>query len=179
LGNRKGKEDFVYERWLEDVSRWTPEQLTKQENIQNLSVLNDKSAWIFFNPKKDDPLEGFVTNDNGQTWMKQTFSSIQDTVIADVNFSDEKSGWLYTIFNHEVNGPEPHELYKTVDGGLSWNILDKKGLNTSSYKWIYFMNKTRGWSIGENVKKGTDYIDPTTTALFETQDGGQLGLETL
>ncbi|MCL6456530.1 MAG: hypothetical protein K6T85_00850 [Gorillibacterium sp.] len=167
---KEGKIIYTKDGW-ETFQDRTPERMPKRENIQDFLVINDKSAWVYFN--KGESLEGLVTSDSGQTWSQQSFSGVADLSVAASSFSDDKTGWLYTSFNHEVHGPQPHELFRTEDGGLSWNQLAKKGLNTSSYKWIYLMDQTKGWSIGENVKSGTDYIDPTTTALFATEDGGQ------
>ncbi|MEX2460501.1 MAG: hypothetical protein WD469_04260 [Paenibacillaceae bacterium] len=169
--NDQGKIRYTKDGWETSLDI-TPEQLPAYENIQSFFVLNEKSVWIFYISDKSNQFEEFITNDSGQTWKHQTISSINDPGIADVNFTDEKTGFLFTSFNHEIHGLEPHQLYKTEDGGLSWKVLSPQGLNTSSYKWIHFTNDMSGWSIGENIKKGTDRIDPTTTKLFETQDGG-------
>jgi photosystem II stability/assembly factor-like uncharacterized protein/dienelactone hydrolase len=97
-------------------------------------------------------------NLNPYEWTKQKtepYKGKQD----DVFFTDETHGWY---------GNGSGKVYRTIDGGASWNkVLDKPGFYV---RCLAFIDSLHGF-VG-NV--GTDYFPDVTdtTCMLETFDGG-------
>ncbi|HET7628592.1 MAG TPA: hypothetical protein VFK44_09420 [Bacillales bacterium] len=150
----------------------TPKELPDKPTSMKLFILNQKTASIFVLESNNSPIKMFMTNNGGNTWRLETLSNIDAYGIEDVFFQNEKEGWLYTSKFSETSGVLPLKLYYTNDGGHTWEAVESNNLDQSQSKWVYFMNEEKGWSIGQKGLKNSDGFDQTTTALYETNDGG-------
>lgn len=76
-----------------------------------------------------------------------------------VFFINAQTGWASSARN----------VYKTTDGGISWNTLEYDSVNNINSK-IYFLNENTGWilSYNENGAPACGYIGST----FLTTNGG-------
>jgi photosystem II stability/assembly factor-like uncharacterized protein len=74
------------------------------------------------------------TDDGGATWSMHTAQVTGDP--EDAFFIDDRTGYLRT------GGPETGQLFKTIDGGVTWS-----GMATSPGNRIAFADPQVGWSI--------------------------------
>ncbi len=128
---------------------WTPRPVGSGAP-RDLYAIDPMHAWIVGDTRYVER-----TTDGGQTWTL-TDAQLPDYPLA-VFFLDENIGWTAGVknqFNVEA------VVYKTVDGGETWNKLPDSGmpkfLNT-----IFFLDEQTGWIGGEDG------------LILHTNDGGQ------
>ncbi|RLQ94243.1 hypothetical protein [Falsibacillus albus] len=158
--------------WMHDQDV-TPSQLLDGNSDKEYVFVNEKVAKVFFHGKTRGEFQEFFTTDGGETWKRLELNHLKGNGIEDVQFIDSSKGWLYTTEINEAAGVLPYKLYRTSDGGENWKEMQLKGFSNSTAKWIYPYNEKVIWSIGQSVKEGTDYFDPSTTSLFQSIDGGE------
>jgi photosystem II stability/assembly factor-like uncharacterized protein len=81
-----------------------------------------------------------------------------------VFFVDERNGWVAGGVNVPYLDHSRGVLLRTADGGATWRRVN--GALMPRIKRVYFLDRSRGWAVGECGKlfKG---------CLFYTQDGGE------
>lgn len=126
------------------------------------------------------------TIDGGNSWIKQTYGAGQDILNTDVFFVNSQDGWIigaeilrtnnggdswqastnslniqkvYFTSSNIGYGIGNHSLYKTTDGGITWNI-QFFNQNTFALNSLYFTNNSTGWLVGSDGK------------ILFTSDGG-------
>lgn len=100
--------------------------------------------------------EYFKTNDKGITWQSTgVVTTIEDFVLTAILFLNTDTGF--------ISGSADFDKYilKTIDGGLSWNIVNEH--NFIGSHCIYFINDSIGISVGQEF-----YSD----SFLRTIDGG-------
>lgn len=115
----------------------------------------------------------WATEDGGNTWSMSTFlldGSYEGFHISHLQFIDAQYGWLLAHVGAGMN----HDyiaLYRTVDGGVSWNLVlnpfnDTSGVMGCRKNDILFTDPDSGWLTGtcDGVAAGV--------LLFRTTDGG-------
>jgi photosystem II stability/assembly factor-like uncharacterized protein len=122
------------------------------------------------------PGEGDVTGpilrtaDGGRTW--------QDVTPPQTNFEswinlyplDATTAWVaeQETFTQSRSGKDvPKTLYRTTDGGASWQKLRFPDLSATLYS-LTFVDRDHGWLIGQEQVSGQ-----SVTRCFITADGGQ------
>ena len=86
------------------------------EDGRALDVISADEGWV----AADFAL--YRTLDGGATWMVAPASGIPaGTFFMGVEFVDDMHGWVVTT--PDENTWEPLEVYRTTDGGVSWNLL--------------------------------------------------------
>jgi len=103
----------------------------------------------------------FIGDNLKITNMKSMISGTP-TDIKDISFPNNEIGYL--LMNDRVAGTGiDSKLYKTFDGGESWN---EKTINLqNTFRWIHFITPDSGIAISEN------YVG-TSHEIFSTTDGG-------
>lgn len=132
------------------------------------SIQNDTSAQKLKNlhatPERIVAVGSSITKDNtaSMKWDVKKLSG-REGLIA-VNFLSSTHGW---IVSHQ--GP----LYKTTDGGETWQRVEVEMPPDSYVTSAHFDDSYLGWVAV--VRNGPDYFDPQTDEswLMHTSDGGQ------
>jgi len=147
-----------------------------------LFTLDEQTAWVTYYNRTGGPLSNpaFVwrTADGGQTWQASAELDTTDLEIyqpSDLIFVDAQNGWLMA----HVGAGMSHDyvaIYRTRDGGLSWERLidpymdGESGVLPMSCEktGLLFTDVNHGWVTGNcgGVVPGAPYLQRTT-------DGGQ------
>ena len=115
----------------------------------------------------------FRTSDGGNTWRSGTDITIAGQVFSPPRtyFFDTSHGWL--LFGISTLESTNQELFKTVDGGLTWTLVADKLLgdgtsNLTGCHWdtLAFASTSVGWSLA--TCPGATYQQ-----LLVTHDGGK------
>lgn len=113
----------------------------------------------------------YMTKNDGGSWSKRKLP----TVIAPnmISFPNVNCGWILGDLKG-ASGQESATLYRTTNGGVSWNIVshtnnkDEKGYLPvyGDKSGIFFKNSTKGWICGSVNVLGGEW-------LYVTHDGGK------
>src|SRR6266498_1548651 len=106
--------------------------------------------------------EVYQTQDGKRSW--QRLSLAQESEFTDIFFIDERTGWL--------TGEPDGGIYKTDDGGKTWNaVLKQTSNNNIGVDSIYFLNKSEGWAVGRVYPEDVTQ-QATRGVVLHTTDGG-------
>lgn len=121
----------------------------------------------------------YHTTDRGASWEESSFSNETGVELpmfhAYITFADSKHGWLLGQ-TEPATGSNEKYIYKTIDGGYTWELINSKSRNNSnkenyilpSYGYpngFKFINSTTGW-VSYNG------MIPSNIPLYRTNDGG-------
>ena len=103
------------------------------------------------------------TNDSGITWYNVTPPEIEKTGFGvDLFALDSDHAWMQKP--DFENYPNSGTLYRTTDGGFTWN----DAAVPFSRGDLYFMNEQNGWVLADlGIGAGSNAV-----AVFQTTDGG-------
>ncbi len=126
-------------------------------SIVNIEMLDEVSGWAITEQKI------VRTNDGGTTWYDVTPPALTEAgylVFAD--FLDAEHAWVqFPDMNRYPNGGT---LYRTSDGGLTWEQFDTPFSGGS----IHFVDAANGWMMADlGVGAGSMAV-----SIFKTGDGG-------
>jgi photosystem II stability/assembly factor-like uncharacterized protein len=117
---------------------WIDQSSPVGDHLYSLCFIDTLEGWAF-------GLYGYVlhTTDAGNTWTIQ-YQFPDSLWIMDGIFKDSLNGWVagYT-------GPAEGKIYKTTDGGDTWNLLSP-GTNANFYG-IDFYDLNLGWAVTSGV----------------------------
>ncbi len=120
---------------------WTPQTSNTTASLRGVSVVNAKVAWA--SGTKGTYL---LTTDSGATWKSATVPGAADLDFRAIHAFDDKSAILLSIGTGEKS-----RIYRTKDGGGSWNVLytnpDPKGF----FDAIAFWDAFHGIVLGDPV----------------------------
>ena len=104
----------------------------------------------------------YITEDGGENWAENNLSP---KTLTDITFIGSELGWMVG---------EGGEIYKTVDGGTTWNHIDNP-VTSVGLKAVSFCNEKYGWAAG---KLGTVIkIDNSNPDGLETIKQAQIPFE--
>ena len=135
-------------------TQWISQTSPTKERLRGLSVASPRIIWASGN-------HGTVlrTTDGGSSWTAKGFAGAEALDFRDVHAVDEHKAYLLSIGEGEKS-----RIYKTVDGGATWNLQmtlrDPKG----------FLDAIAFWDAEHGIAMG-DPIDGRFLILT-TDDGG-------
>lgn len=96
----------------------------------------------------------FKTTDQGDSWIELidfgVFSGVNK-----IHFLNEQEGFVGSSYYNS-------SLFRTIDGGMNWTLVDSNLVQD-----FYFVDDKIGFYIS-----ATDYINPSSTSIHKTTDGG-------
>ena len=109
------------------------------------------------------------TSDGGKSWQRSSFTDSEVALINPPHFVNPQTGWI-EIINHGGPGAgnESAAIYRTKDGGQTWNKLVEsgKGFDLPGFKTgISFKDTLNGWATGHDASNNA--------LLYVTHDGGK------
>lgn len=166
-------------------AQWT-EQATGFEapsrGVNEIDIVNENVVWAVGydgapitvdHPTADNVQEFTRTVDGGTTWVPGMIDLGGDATLAVNNLSATSAdvAWVSSILGTAGGG----QLYKTDDGGLSWNFANPTGptITTPSYtaaasfqNTVHFFDPLIGIVQGDPTGNGTKF------EIYRTTDGG-------
>ena len=101
--------------------QWTLAGAQSMEEISGegveYSFANERMGWFAVNKRL------FSTHDGGRTWTEIKTTGIpagSSSFLDQIQFVDEKNGWVRIAHNDQINNFEG-QLLKTTDGGVTWS----------------------------------------------------------
>lgn len=127
-------------------------------SIINIEMLDERNGWGVTEK------EIVRTDDGGVTWYNVTPQGLTETGFSVIpEFLDEKNAWLQIADPN--NYPHGGTIYKTVDGGISWDSFSTP-FSTGD---LEFIDDKNGWILADlGVGAGSMAI-----SVFQTFDGGE------
>jgi hypothetical protein len=95
------------------------------------------------------------TTNGGNSWLPVSFPTVSNGKMSYANFLTANEGWL-AIYDNNSNG----YLYKTVNGGISWALLNNLEATPFFSSKMKFIDNNTGYTLGGLY------------SIFKTQDGG-------
>jgi len=136
------------------VPLWEYSQIPKKTSLRGAAI-KQGSMWVTGTNNTV-----FVSHDAGKTWIDKSVPAKLTIDFRDIELFDRKTAIVMSIGTGELS-----KLYKTVDGGNSWQLLyqnkDEKGFFDS----IAFWNNKMGLLLGDPVDGY--YV------IKKTNDGGK------
>ena len=132
--------------------------------------LHGEFIWVASRSSSEENNFIYKTRDAGRSWQEievlhtRLADNADDEMIDDICFADSQRGWFV----------KPHRIYRTVDGGQSWQLqrLPGKGI---SLKSLCFINEREGWAAGRQFRPGEPEWDddPSDAILLHTTNAGE------
>jgi photosystem II stability/assembly factor-like uncharacterized protein len=130
--------------------------------ICETSGLYNRLSQVFFVDENIGYAVGYKTViksvNGGKDWINLNFG--YDVDLLSVYFIDANTGYVGGFSNSRSS--EYARIYKTTDGGLTWNINFRSSNSSSAVRSIIFTNEQTGYAI-------------TQTSFLITYDGGTAG----
>ncbi len=125
--------------------------------IMDFSAPNEQVCWAIANKNNSSPLLGCFsrTTDGGNTWVCDTIDSNWDTYVCQVFAMDANTAYIVAQTGN-MKG-----IYKTTDGGSTWNRQDAYNSSLYGPGYIHFFDSQNGFVMG----------DPNNEA-YTTTNGG-------
>lgn len=134
--------------------QWQKQPVKTTSDLRGLSVVDEKVIWA-------SGSGGTVlrTNDAGKTWKVVTVPGAEKLDFRDIEAFDENTAYILSIGNGENS-----RIYKTTNGGGTWNLQFANKNPMAFFDAIAFWNKDDGIAMSDPVD-GFFY-------LIQTEDGG-------
>ena len=166
----------THRRWYD----WTPpEPALKEGEVAKRAVLHSldpRNTWVAYLNMSGSPQNELIiwryTGDKFK-WEWQPSLIIPDGSIGGVRmfFVDENNGWLIVIFDEGGMMKEYFSLYRTTDGGVTWDKLfdpsGDSGLQACPKSGMVFKDSETGW-----ITRSCMGLYPTVF-IDATVDGGR------
>lgn len=124
--------------------------------------LNNLTAWVCGTKGKI-----YITSDGGRTWSTKSVDGASD--LTGIFFTDPKNGW--------VLGRNSRTLYRTDDGGHTWDLLFTFDDQTR-VESMHFSDEKEGRAVGRRLKRVISTPSAAPRSIWEgvilhTSDGGR------
>jgi len=127
-----------------ETPQWHNIQLPKKSSLRGSAII-DKSMWA-----SGSNNTVFVSQDGGKTWFdkspKLNIALKLNTDFRDIALFDSK-----TAIVMGVGSGEQSTLFKTIDGGESWNVLYQNNDKQGFFDSIAFWDHSTGLLLGDPV----------------------------
>ncbi len=135
-------------------AQWQTQVSNTQADFRGLSVVNANIVWV-----SGSNGTYACTNDGGQHWAVGTVPNAAKLDFRDVEAVDKDTVYLLSA------GPgTASRIYKTNDGGMTWNLQFKNSDPAAFYDAIAFWDAQHGIAFGDPVNERFQ--------LLRTTDGG-------
>lgn len=165
---------------------WSQLPLLAATSPLSLQRLDSGIAWVV----SENAM--FITRDDGATWTSVAnpcrlvrTDLTGDFAAGPFDFVDPAHGWIGCTGRNGGGGMAPKVLYRTVDGGLTWQLVAQTSLAQTSLPtpnppgvgdltWsggitdLHFFDATTGWLAVDG---------PPGSFLYHTDDGGHTWVE--
>jgi photosystem II stability/assembly factor-like uncharacterized protein len=134
-----------------DLPSWQHTTLPNTPSLRGSAIIGD-SLWV-----SGSNNAVFVSQDAGKTWVDKSVKTLLKTDFRDIALFDSK-----TAIVMGVGSGDQSVLYKTVDGGNSWQLLYQNKDRAGFFDSIAFWDRNNGLLMGDPVdgfyviKKTTD-----------------------
>lgn len=135
---------------------WVRQRVSSLAWLHGVYFLDEKRGWAV--GSKGTLL---ATIDGGRSW--QIKSHPTRDVLRDINFIDERNGWLVcevNLYDLKTKDEPRTYLMETTDGGESWNRIEIQGIDVNARLVRAIFSRRRGWVFGEEG------------SVFTTHDAG-------
>jgi photosystem II stability/assembly factor-like uncharacterized protein len=136
-------------------AQWQRQTIDTKASLRGLSVVNEKIIWA-----SGTGGTFLRTIDGGQNWTVGKVPEADKLDFRDVEAFDANTAYLLSIGNGETS-----RIYKTTDGGKTWQMQYKANDEKIFLDAFAFWDKDHGIAMGDPVN-GYFY-------LLRTDDGGQ------
>lgn len=138
---------------LSCVSRGHNQTLTTQRKEEPITILRPVPAVL--NEETHPEVEGIETKIKGEAGSLFEFKKAQ--------FVNENHGWAMSRGS----------LYRTNDGGNTWERLPKEPEKEASFEAFFFINESHGWLIAVKRAFNERYGLGNSSVIMITNDGGE------
>ena len=129
-----------------NAQSWVQQASGTTENLRDIFFVDANTGWVV-----GENGSILKTTNGGAEWVTKT--AVKFAYFIGCYFVNSNVGW--------ASGDGG--LYKTTDGGDTWNIQN----GPSGLTKVYFADQNNGWTVG-----GTDGSTPYVGDIFITKDGG-------
>ncbi len=137
--------------------------------IQAISFANNSIGWYIEQNGDDNHCTIYKTLNGGSDWFPQ-YTSPQFTLIWDMQFINQNNGFAVGL------NPTFPVLWKTTDGGNTWNIITIDNVYAPLLRTLFFLDTWIGWAAGDGIYKTTDggyswnmLVGPYSEYIFDIQ----------
>jgi photosystem II stability/assembly factor-like uncharacterized protein len=120
----------------------TPQQSGTPQLLISVSPVNSRVVWA-----AGTGGTYVVTTDGGENWKAAVVPGAENLQFRDVHGVSEKVAYLMSIGNNTTD----FRIYKTVDGGATWNIEFTNQTVTAFYDCFAFWSPKRGIEHSDSV----------------------------
>lgn len=147
-------------------SAWLPQStgFTSQfRGILDISIVDPLTVWaVSYDGTSGTMTKDFTkTTDGGNTWIPGVIDALSNHDVANISAIDDQTAW---VAMYDANGGGG--IYKTIDGGASWNQQTSASFsNASSFaNVVHFFNANDGFCMGDPINSEFE--------IYTTSDGG-------
>ena len=157
---------FILTPSLISSDGWVRQYTNAEKRLEDVFFLNNNTGWI---SGADGTL--MKTKNSGLFWVSNNFSSLH--FIGSIYFINENTGWVSGRYDYISI------VYKTTDGGKSWNIqmFDLTAFYSAGLRffnentgWLINCGNTDGWRIMKTTNGGVQwsntYIGHYVSSLY-------------
>lgn len=161
--SRSGQEGEVW-------NKIASEAIPLGHEVHSVKMVDENVVWMassvfLFGPPSDDLATVSKSLDGGITWEQLPIPNTTGSYALDVAAVDENTAYVTLWGPDFFNDLSLDALYKTTDGGATWQELDSY---PHSPNYVHFFDENEGWVFGGDVK---DFS--LTPVMSVTVDGGE------
>lgn len=117
---------------------WTVKDLPARVRVARIQFVTPSRGWLQTHYASDGGVLG--THDGGLTWQTQDTGLPGTSDIKDMQFLDEKTGFLLANV-----GSGKRQIARTLDGGATWAAVATLPVELEA---VCFVSATEGWAVG-------------------------------